>query len=144
MYDRILVPTDGSDGTDAVLDHAIAIAGPHDATVTALYVVDERVIRSTTDEESSEVRSNLEAAGETALGAAVDRCEAAGVAVDSVVREGTPDREILAIAADLDADLIVMGNHGKSPREKVQGLGSVSEAVVTNAERPVLVVRLGE
>jgi nucleotide-binding universal stress UspA family protein len=62
--------------------------------------------------------------------------------VETLIREGNPEREIRGVADDIEADLVVMGSHGKSPREKVEGLGSVSEAVVTKSERPVLVSRL--
>lgn len=144
MYDRILVATDGSEGTDEVLEHAIAIGGPSDATITALYVVDSRVVRSATDREPDDVRSELEAKGETALETAVDRGDSAGLTVETTIREGNPEREIRAVSDEIEADLVVMGNHGKSPREKVEGLGSVSEAVVTKSERPVLVSRLTE
>ncbi|MFB6124902.1 MAG: universal stress protein [Halanaeroarchaeum sp.] len=143
MYDTILVPTDGSDGTDAVLDHAMAIAAPHGATVTALYVVDTRVVRSS-DEDPASVRADLETAGAKALEAATARGEDAGVEVVEMLQEGTPSREIRTVADDIDADLVVMGSHGKTPREKVQGLGSVSESVVNNADRPVLVTRLAD
>lgn len=144
MYERILVATDGSPGTDAVLDHAMGIADPYDATVTALYVVDSRVVRSAGDRDPETVRAELEANGDDALDEAVERGEDLGVDIEIECREGNPQREILAYADEIDADLLVLGSHGKSPREKVAGLGSVSESVVTNAERPVLVTRLTE
>ena len=43
MYDDILVPTDGSGGTDETLRHAADLAKRHGATLHALYVVDKRV-----------------------------------------------------------------------------------------------------
>ena len=144
MYERILVATDGSPGTEAVLDHAMAIAEPYDATVTALYVVDTRVIRAATDRDPDEVRDELAETGETALQTAVERGDEAGVVVETRLHDGNPEREILDAAGDIDADLILLGSHGKSPREKVEGLGSVSETVVTSAERPVMVTRLPE
>ncbi|MFW6002876.1 MAG: universal stress protein [Halanaeroarchaeum sp.] len=144
MYDRILVATDGSHGTEAVLDHAIAIADPYDATVTTLYVVDTRVVRSATDRDPDEIRAELERAGADALESGRERLTDAGVANETMQRDGNPEREILAVADEIDADLLVLGSHGKSPREKVVGLGSVSESVVTNAERPVMVTRLSD
>ncbi|AKH97745.1 universal stress protein [Halanaeroarchaeum sulfurireducens] len=142
MYERILVATDGSSGTEAILDHAIATAEPYDATVTPLYVVDSRVVRSASDRDPDDVREELESAGEDALATAADRLEDAGIDVETERRNGNPEREILSVADDIDADLVVLGSHGKSPREKVAGLGSVSESVVKNADRPVMVTRL--
>ncbi|UWG47768.1 Nucleotide-binding protein, UspA family [Halanaeroarchaeum sp. HSR-CO] len=144
MYERILVATDGSQGTEAVLDHAIAIADPYDARVTTLYVVDTRVVRSANDSDPDEVRAELESAGDSALESATERLENAGVSNETMKRDGNPEREIRTVADEIDADLLVLGSHGKSPREKVAGLGSVSESVVTNAERPVMVTRLPE
>lgn len=46
MYNDVLVPTDGSQGTNAALEHGIAIASKWDATLHALYVVDTRLSRS--------------------------------------------------------------------------------------------------
>lgn len=54
--------------------------------------------------------------------------------------EGTPFREILKIAGDEDVSLIAIGSHGKSNiMEKL--LGSVSEKVIRDSKRPVLVVK---
>ena len=56
------------------------------------------------------------------------------------VRIGKPAHEVLMVAGEIGADLIVVGSHGKTGlRRMVQG--SVSEAVVRGAECPVMVVR---
>ncbi len=60
--------------------------------------------------------------------------------VVSHVRSQTPGREIAQLAADLDADLVVVGTHGRSGIARLL-LGSVAHAVVTLAPCPVLVVR---
>jgi nucleotide-binding universal stress UspA family protein len=44
MYDQILVPTDGSDGTRGAVDHAIDLAATYDATLHTIYVVDTNVV----------------------------------------------------------------------------------------------------
>ena len=60
--------------------------------------------------------------------------------VVSHVRSQAPGREIAQLAADLDADLVVVGTHGRSGIARLL-LGSVAHAVVTLAPCPVLVVR---
>lgn len=143
-YDTILVPTDGSEGVARVLDHALRLASDHDATVHALNVVDRRIVRAADSGTRDDVETDLRGRGERAV-AEVERAAAeAGVAVTTAVREGVPDREIRTYAADVDADVIVLGTHGRTGRDRLASLGSVSERVVTDAERPVFVIQAGE
>ncbi|WP_331234811.1 universal stress protein [Natronorarus salvus] len=141
LYERILVPTDGSEATTATLAHALSIAADHDAEVHALSVIDTRITRSAPDEGREGVERALETEAESAVGSVRDEATAAGLEATTEVRRGRPDREILAVAEEIGADLIVIGAHGKTPREKLATMGSVSERVVDGADRPVLVVR---
>lgn len=70
--------------------------------------------------------------------AAVDRLEEAGV--DPEIREssGDPADEILDLATDLDVDLVVVGGRERSPAGKAL-FGSVTQQVILNADRPVMV-----
>jgi len=141
IYERILVPTDGSAATEATLSHALSIAADHDAEVHALSVVDTRITRSAPDEG----RDGVERALVEEATSAVDRVEReaadTGLRTETELRRGRPDREILTYAEEEGIDLIVIGAHGKSPREKLATMGSVSERVVDGAGCPVLVVR---
>jgi nucleotide-binding universal stress UspA family protein len=142
MYDRILVPTDGSSGTAKTLDHACAIASDNDSTLYALYVVDRRLFLAAEDDTKADVRASLEAEGETALDEARTRAEAAGVEVVTERREGIPHKAIVEYADEIDADLVAMGTHGRTGRDRLAALGSVTERVVEAADRPVLVVNI--
>ncbi|ESS07253.1 MAG: universal stress protein UspA related nucleotide-binding protein [uncultured archaeon A07HB70] len=138
-YDTVLVPTDGSDEVDRALGHALRIAVDHDAALHALYVVDGRILRAAGEDRES-VATDLRRRGEGAVAAVADRVGAAGVETVTAVREGTPDVAIRDYAADVDADVVVMAPHGRTGRERLRSLGSVTERVVTDAERPVFVV----
>ena len=144
MYDDILVPTDGSGGTNATLRHALDLAERHDATLHALYVVDKRIYFAAGDDNRADVEDRLRAEGDEAVTAVRDRAEAEGVAVETTVREGYPDRDIVEYADELDADVIVIGTHGRTGRDRLAHLGSVTERVVENARRPVFVIHIGE
>ncbi|MFW6435526.1 MAG: universal stress protein [Halovenus sp.] len=144
MYDRILVPTDGSKGTTRSLQHAASIARDNDATVHALYVVDQRLYRAASKDTKDEVIASLEEEGEHALDDATTRLEEHGVEVVTVSREGIPYKSILAYAEEEGMDLIVMGTHGRTGRDRIATLGSVTERVVKNADVPVLVVDIAE
>ncbi|OLZ42672.1 universal stress protein [Natrinema saccharevitans] len=141
MYDDILVPTDGSDTIPETLAHALPIAADNDATVHGLYVVDSRVIAAADDETSPDLERSLEAEGKEAVAAVEERATDEGLETVGEIRQGTPSKTILEYAEEQGIDLIVIGTRGKSPREKVTSLGSVSERVVDNASIPVFVVR---
>jgi nucleotide-binding universal stress UspA family protein len=140
MYDDVLVPTDGSDGTEAALEHALAIAGAHDAALHGLYVVDRRRYTAAPDDSSQAVLDALEAEGRDALGIVEVRGADAGVETATTQREGVPHGEILEYATAEDVDLIVMGTHGRTGRDRLANLGSTTERVVKNGDVPVLVV----
>lgn len=63
--------------------------------------------------------------------------------VASVLRQGSAWRNILDVAAELDADLVVMGTHGRTGVERVL-IGSVAEKVVRMSPVPVLIVPVHE
>lgn len=83
--------------------------------------------------------SVLEAAG-GALVAFADSVRDRFPAAKSVLRRGRPWEEILAAAVDVDADLIVIGTHGRRGLSRAL-LGSVAEKVVRVSPVPVLTVR---
>jgi len=70
-----------------------------------------------------------------------DRAAAEGIEFETAIRRGTPDKEIVRHAEETGSDVIVIGTDGKTPREKLQALGSVSERVVDNAPIPVFVIK---
>lgn len=60
----------------------------------------------------------------------------------TAIRDGVPHRVILDYADEHGADVVVMGTHGRTGRDKLTSLGSVTERVIENAKRPVLVVHI--
>lgn len=140
MYDRILVPTDGSKGTSESVAHAAEIARDRDATVEVLYVVDQRQYRAAARDTKDEVIASLREEGERAIDDASMWLADEGAEVETEIREGIPYKTILDYADETDVDLIVIGTHGRTGRDRRVALGSVTERVVKNSKRPVLVV----
>jgi nucleotide-binding universal stress UspA family protein len=139
MYDRILAPTDGSDGTRAAVEHAIDLATTYDAALHTIYVVDTNV---GLDSSIPGTLDALEEAGENAIDAVIRRAEAAGVdTIEGVVARGTPHRAVLDYVDEHDVDLVVMGTHGRTGLDRYL-LGSVTERVVRLSDAPVLTVRM--
>jgi len=147
MYERILVPTDGSDVAKAAVDHAIDLAMKYDAEVHTLYIVDtdavayslgtEQVdrIRQGKFGEMTELREKAEAA--TAHVAALG--EKHGITVVEHHAGGQPHKMIADYAEDNGIDLIVMGSHGRAGVRRAL-LGSVTERTLRSTHVPVLVV----
>lgn len=142
MYERILVPTDGSAASEGAVGHAIDIAKQYDATIHALYVVDSGSYASL-EAGSNIVLESLEEEGRTAVEHVVDAAEAAGVEVVTSVETGSAHRTIIDYAETERCDLIVMGTHGRSGIDRYL-LGSVTEKVVRSSDVPVLTVRAPE
>jgi nucleotide-binding universal stress UspA family protein len=142
MYDDILVPTDGSEGTDKAAEHALDIAEKYDATAHVVYVVNTSAYSTLpADSNWESITAALEDEGKEATGEIVERMHDADVDAVPSVEEGIPHKTILEYADNNDIDLIVMGTHGKSGLDRLL-LGSVTEKVVRASEVPVLTVRM--
>lgn len=140
-YDTILVPTDGSENAEAAAEHAVGLAEAFDATVRVLNVVDAAALVGGMDEFDAgpEVERALESAGEGAVGTVAGMASEAGLDVTTEVLTGRPHRSIADYAAEVGADLIAMGTHGRTGLERLL-LGSVAERVVRTSSVPVLTV----
>jgi len=143
MYDAVLLPTDGSEGTRTAVEHAIDHAKRYDAALHAIYVVDARigVARETTPDDIFE---ELEEQGRQAIEEVHTKARAADVeTIEGVVARGDPHQAILDYVAAEDIDLIVMGTHGRTGLDHYL-VGSVTEKVVRLADVPVMTVPLSE
>jgi nucleotide-binding universal stress UspA family protein len=141
MYETILVPTDGSAGSELAVEHAVDIARRYDATLHLVYVVDTDVVNHYAGIDAIEgVEGALEAQGTEALDAAAERASNEGVAADRHVVEGSPHEAIIDAVAMVGADLVVMGTERKSGEYR-RLLGSVTERVVRMVDVPVHVVK---
>ena len=138
MTEEILVPTDGSEGATAALEHALEVAEAAGATVHALFVVD--TTRDGLRPDDDDVIDVFDERGGEIVAEAAERAAEHGVAVVEAVEHGDPHETILAYAEEASVDLIVMGTHGRRGLRRLF-LGSVTERVVRTATVPVLTVR---
>lgn len=143
LYDRILVPTDGSDEAKPVFKQAVDLAAVTGATIDALYVADARLAEVVPDGATDAVISALETEGTEATETIAEIAETYDVTVNPIVSEGIPHQAILQQAQENDSDIIIMGTHGRTGRER-QLLGSVAERIVRQAPIPVVTVPLAE
>lgn len=141
IYDKILVPTDGSEGASVSVDHAIEIAEKFDAEVHILYVVDVRA--STAGDVWANMVGRFHEIGEDSTSAIAERLRNHGIESVKKVLEGVPHQEINSYADGNGIDLIVMGTQGRTGLDRVL-LGSTTEKVVRTSDVPVMTVDRSE
>jgi nucleotide-binding universal stress UspA family protein len=137
MFDTVVIATDGSETAARAVSVALDFAARFDATVHALYVVEQRDLEGSPDAVRAELAAALEEAAEDALSAVREHADRS---VETAVREGKPHAEIIRYADDVDADVVAAGTRGRHG-EHAFLLGSVAEGLVRHCDRPVLTVR---
>lgn len=137
MYRRILVPTDGSEGARAALEHAMGLAELTGAELHVVHAVDPTLVPPEIGGEN--VVGALKEAGRTLVERARERASDEGLGVETAVLSGPPHEAVRRYAADRDVDLVVMGTHGRTGLDRWL-LGSVAERLVRTSPVPVLTV----
>ncbi|MBU9618545.1 universal stress protein [Burkholderia multivorans] len=148
MYERIFAALDGSRSARLALDEAITLARDSGSLIIALCVVSDTPRIADVDSGYIDQRDPAGLAADEAAIAVSDAETAfqlAGVRgiAQTIDACGENVSDVLArAAAEYDADLIVIGTHGRRGVRRLL-LGSVAESLVRIADRPVLVVREG-
>ena len=142
MYNKILVPTDGSEHAVRAEEEAIYIAEKTGAELIGLSTVENNFVKGLPlNDEVYELNNILKENTKNN----VDNFEelvhekASSVSVRSIIKEGTPANAILETAEEEDVDLIVIGSSGKSGFDRFL-MGSVADKVSKSAKCSVLVV----
>ncbi len=137
-YERVLVPTDGSDAALHAARHALELAASLDAAVHVLSVVDDRSLGP--DIRSVLSTAELEQPARDAIADVAGVAESYDVpAVHTHVEHGAPADTIASAIDDLDTDVVVMGTTGRQGVGRIL-LGSVAEQTVRTAPVPVITV----
>jgi len=134
----ILVPVDFSAPSLAALPHALALAQQYDAQLTLLHVIEPLHPDMLID--LTETHHAVRAAAHQRLTKLWEATKKAWARTGRELRPGHPVDTVIALAKRTNADLVVLGTHGRTGWKR--GLmGSVAERVVQLAPCPVLVVR---
>lgn len=141
---RVLVPVDFSEPSKSALQYAQSLGKQLGAALTLIHVVEPFWYphdwdyvpgfegKIGTEAREKEARKRL-------AGLATELVDSS-VPTEPCVRVGTPWNEIVSAAENLDADLIIIGTHGRTGLKHVV-MGSTAERVVRHAHCPVLVAR---
>jgi len=156
MYERLLVPLDGSPLAESVLPHAEEIATRFGSRVILLRVAPslasfmaETIPGGGLPTAGAEAELGVEVAEkeyqveQQSAGSYLDgiaaRFTAKGLKADKLVREGPPGGVILETAHEQNANLIAMSTHGRTGIARTV-LGSVADEVVRASHLPVLLI----
>jgi nucleotide-binding universal stress UspA family protein len=137
MYQRILVPLDGSTLAEAVLPHAQALAKSLGAELVLMRVAFTHVFPGA-DPIPAQITVVQEA--EDYISGLAKRLQETGVRAEAKVRYGDPVEEILDHVAWNHIDLIAMATHGRTGLTRVV-MGSVAEHVLRRTPVPMLLIR---
>ena len=149
MYQRILVPVDGSTTSTFGLDEAIKLAKLTGASLRLIHVVDALTLKTGLVPfayYADVVPPRAKEVGEQILEQARTRVAASGVKVDTFLFDSLLPRvseTVIEQAKAWNADLIVIGTHGRRGVGRVL-LGSDAEQIIRMAPVPVLLVRAPE
>lgn len=143
----ILLPTDGSECSAKATKYALSFAKQYGARILALHVVDQRweeqsraVLTEMGQDLTQKIRAGYEEEAKRIVAQVVEAGTLVGVPIEPRVIVGVPFEEIVRVAREISADMIIMGTHGRTGMSHLF-LGSVTEKVVRRAPCPVLTVR---
>ncbi len=144
QVEKILVPTDFSESAHNALRHARDYAARFDAELILVHVVETLAVGYASDlfpVPMAEVFHEMAGQAQAELRKLADGLRAEGLRVRELVTQGKPSAEIVRVAEEERADLIVVGTHGKGVLDHAL-FGSTTERVVRKAPCPVLSCRL--
>lgn len=139
-FDRILIATDGSEPAVMATQYGITLAKTFGAEVKAIFVDDG--MESLEYPEEIVADSDFEGAHPSIKGLAIAKVmgQRNDVSVEAEIVRGGVAKRIIKVAQEWDADLIVMGETGRTGLKRL-GMGSIAETVVRGSETPVLVIK---
>ena len=146
MYQRVLVPIDGSATSERALQEAITLAAG-EAQLRLVYVIEEIYPLDAEGYayiDHAALQEAVRKTGERTLVQAAEAVRRSGMTAETALLEAAGERVAAVIdgeALNWKADLIVIGTHGRSGLSRLL-LGSVAEDVVRGASVPVLLVRV--
>ena len=143
MFERILVPLDGSLLAETVLPHAEALAAKFGSTIVLLQVgpiLESATVAASPPDDPTLVHRIEHRTVAAYLAEVENRLRDHGCTIEVRQKEGDAAEQILSQAAESSVGLIAMATHGRSGLQRVL-LGSVADEVVKKAACPVLLVR---
>jgi nucleotide-binding universal stress UspA family protein len=136
LFSNIVLAVSGSDASILASKYAIVLAKLYHCRLSAVYVIDTATIKQLTlskifiQEESQEYEKSLEANGERYLSFVEELARAKGVKIEREIRRGAVYTEILSVADERNADLILLGGWEKNRSAR---------DIITHAHREIMI-----
>jgi nucleotide-binding universal stress UspA family protein len=141
MYNRILVPLDGSENAEKVIPIATAEAQHHDAVIVLLRIVAPlRQSLMTSPNLIKNLYEQIEQIAADYLEVIAEKIRAEGVEVESIVGQGPPAQKIHETAQNASADLIIIGTHGETGNPQWRTGGVAIKIIRSQSPIPILVI----
>jgi nucleotide-binding universal stress UspA family protein len=140
-FKRILVPTDFTETSERAIDMALSLGERLGSSITLMHAYEIPIMGFPDGAlvATADIASRIADASRAALNSAVAKRQGAKVKVDGILCDGVAWEEINRVADEIDADLVVIGTHGRRGLARAL-LGSVAENVVRTAKRPILTI----
>ena len=138
--DAIVIGTDGSPGAEAAVQKVIELARETGATIHLVCAYPGKSALERVGMTARQEPVDLRGVAADLLARDERRLEEAGFAVEKYAREGDPAQTIIDVAADTDADLIVIGAQGNTGLRRFM-LGGVAGKIAHHAPTSLLIVR---
>jgi nucleotide-binding universal stress UspA family protein len=143
MYEKILVPLDGSKRAEMIRPHVRELAGRFQATVILLMVIEHTYtngIGETLISIGEKVFETKLKESESYLDAVASKLRNRGIVCKTLVDHGPVVEKIIEVANSEDADLIAMTSHGYGGLTRIF-YGSVAAGILNRIDRPLFIVR---
>ena len=138
---RLLVPVDFTETSERALGYAIELARRFEAKITIMHAYQVPVygFPDAAYITSAELTAQISNVAQKRLDAMIDAHKTDGVELVAILRDGVAWEEINTVAAELKADLVIIGTHGRRGLARAL-LGSVAENVIRTCTLPVMVI----
>jgi nucleotide-binding universal stress UspA family protein len=146
LISNVVVAVTGTDASILAAKYAIVLAKYYQCSLTAVYVVDTATIKQLTlskifiQEEGAEYERNLENNGNRYLTFVEELARSKDVKIEPVLRKGAIYTEILSLADEKKADLILLGGWEKDTRTR-DIIGHSHREIMANAKCSVMIVK---
>ncbi len=147
MFNKILLPTDGSEAAERAEEYAISLADVSGGDIIVLYDIDTSYLKTLAEKDTiDQVEQDMRKEGEEVVERFKKKFvesqfngQCKNVNVISLIKKGKPVNVILKTAEEQKVELIAMGKSGKDCQEKLI-LGNITERVIREAKVPVHVI----
>lgn len=131
MFERILVPTDGSELANKAGFDAVQLAKKTGGKVIVTHIIDQRLTKP---------YDELEEKGQQYIKVIVDNALENDVECESQIIYGSPKYDIMTLTRKSEADCIMLGSHGKTGLTNTL-LGSFTQNVIKNIKLPIIIIK---